>query len=182
MEAIDSPKRQLNKYGKSEVYGRTSGAINTIESVVILLCLCAVLPAQSKAKTIVPRFDDYPVFEKLPNRNAPVIIPKEGLIFRARLQEAAMQQPNFAGHYILTTWGCGMECLMGAVIDTKIGKIYQIPFTICCFGDQLTESSKPIKFFLNSKLIIFYGKRNEDDNDTKKHYYIFDKNFFIEMQ
>jgi len=34
---------------------------------------------------------------------------------------------NFAGHYIVTTWGCGKICINGAIVDTRDGKIYSLP-------------------------------------------------------
>src|SRR5476651_623356 len=68
-------------------------------------CPEQVLQAQNQAL----EFGDYPVAEKYRDKNAPVVLSKKDRIYRTRLKEAAKQKPNFAGHYILTTWGCGME-------------------------------------------------------------------------
>ncbi|MRR06241.1 MAG: hypothetical protein EG828_04755 [Deltaproteobacteria bacterium] len=136
------------------------------------------LPANNQT----PQFDDYKVLKKQHHKNAPIILSKKDRSFRTRLKEAAKQNPNFAGHYILTVWGCGMECLMGAVIDAKSGKVYQLPFTICCWGDEVGDDFKPIEFRLDSRLIIFTGARDEKEDDVKKHYYVFDKNSFKQIQ
>ena len=141
-------------------------------------CPEQVLQSQNQAL----EFGDYPVAEKYRNKNAPVVLSKKDRIYRTRLKEAAKQKPNFAGHYILTTWGCGMECLMGAVIDAKTGKVYQIPFTICCWGDDISEDFKPIEFKLDSKLMVFTGSRDEKEDDVNKHYYIFNNNNFELLQ
>lgn len=127
-------------------------------------------------------FEDYPADEKYRNKNAPVVLSKKDRIYRTRLKEVAKQKPNFAGHYILTTWGCGMECLMGAVIDAKTGKTYQLPFTICCWGDETSANFKPIEFRTDSKLIVFTGARDEKEDDAGKHYYIFDNYSFKPIQ
>lgn len=34
---------------------------------------------------------------------------------------------NFAGHYIVIKWGCGMGCLEGVIADVRNGKMYEIP-------------------------------------------------------
>jgi hypothetical protein len=34
---------------------------------------------------------------------------------------------NFAGHYNLSEWGCGTNCLNGAITDLKTGDVYDIP-------------------------------------------------------
>src|SRR5574343_632720 len=34
---------------------------------------------------------------------------------------------NFAGNYIITTWGCGTSCISGAMVDVRDGKIYDLP-------------------------------------------------------
>lgn len=33
-----------------------------------------------------------------------------------------LKQPNFAGHYIIVSWGCGSPCQMNALIEAKNGK------------------------------------------------------------
>ena len=49
----------------------------------------------------------------------------------------------FAGHYTLSSWGCGAPCQMGALIDRKTGKIYEIPM-----------SASGYEFKPNSKMLI----------------------------
>ncbi|UPT68330.1 MAG: hypothetical protein M0D57_06750 [Sphingobacteriales bacterium JAD_PAG50586_3] len=35
---------------------------------------------------------------------------------------------NFAGHYIVASWGCGMPCQQCALVDMLDGKVYEGPF------------------------------------------------------
>ena len=132
-----------------------------------------------QAQDLEPHFKDYQVIEKHVGKNAPLVLPRNARMFRTRLKEAAKQKPNFAGHYILTTWGCGMECLMGALIDAKTGKIYQMPFTICCWGADVDDDFEPIQFRTDSNLIIFSGARDEKEGDNGKHFYKFDRHRFV---
>jgi hypothetical protein len=122
----------------------------------------------------IPQFKDYSVANFYKGKNAAPVITKDDRTFRTRLREGAKEEPNFAGRYILTTWGCGAMCLMGAVIDAKTGKIYWLPHTTCCwkFGD---DDFAPVEFLSNSRLIIFSGLRNESekDNEDDSHFYEF---------
>src|SRR5688572_27905237 len=96
-----------------------------------LLALMIVACASSLGQTGTPQFKDYPPHGKYVGKNAAVIIRRDDRMFRTRLKEAAQEQPNFAGHYILTAWGCGAGCLIGAVIDANTGRVYWFPHTIC---------------------------------------------------
>ena len=146
---------------------------------IIILCVCAVNIALAQNK--IPRFKDYAVTEAYIGKTAPLILSKTDKTFRTRLQEAARNKPNFAGHYILTAFGCGAECLMGAVIDAKTGKVFGFPHPICCWGASVDNNFKPIEFRVESKLIIFSGLRNEKENDTGAHFYKFENGKFIHL-
>jgi hypothetical protein len=34
---------------------------------------------------------------------------------------------NFAGHYVLISWGCGSPCQSGVIVDRLTGNIYDLP-------------------------------------------------------
>jgi len=84
--------------------------------LVTAIVLSLLVTSPSFAQNRVPRFKDYPVSERYSGQNAPLVLKRDDMRFRTRLREAAKAKPNFAGHYILTAWGCGAQCLMGAVI------------------------------------------------------------------
>src|SRR5258708_29779447 len=130
------------------------------------------------AQAPIPQFKDYPSKSVYKGRNAPLVLRLEDRTYRTRLRAAASLKPNFAGHYILTAWGCGAECLMGAVIDAKSGSVYWLPHTICCWG---TEVDDPIEHRLDSRLIIFSGQRNEAGDDGI-HFYEFDNGKFVKLE
>lgn len=116
-------------------------------------------------------FASHPVAERYAGPNAtPVLKSKQDREFRTRLREAAKQTPNFAGHYIVTTFGCGSSCVMGAAIDARSGLVTWLPFTICCWEDARSE---PVEFRPDSALMIVRGMRNEQERGT--FYYLLQK-------
>jgi hypothetical protein len=151
-----------------------------IASAAFVLALMArIAVAQSR----VPQFRDYPVSEAYIGKTAPLILTRDDKTFRTRLRWAAKNlKPNFAGRYILTTWGCGTSCLMGAVIDAKTGKVHWWDFSLCCWGYDIDENFQPIEIRLNSKLIVFSGARNEKDGDIGAHFYKFENGRFVHIR
>jgi hypothetical protein len=43
--------------------------------------------------------------------------------FRSRLRDAE-QGPNFAGHYSLIWWPCGVDCSSFAIVDARTGRVW----------------------------------------------------------
>jgi len=75
------------------------------------------------------RFGQYPVsvFQ------GPVVYPdfagaqKQYANFRTRLNDAVKGGVNFAGHYALVQFGCGMGCTQGYMIDLTNGQVAPLP-------------------------------------------------------
>lgn len=144
-----------------------------------LLVLLVLSSAYTLGQTTIPQFKNFPAQGEYAGKNAPVVITSEDRRFRTRLKEAAQRKPNFAGHYVLTAWGCGAECLMGAVIDANTGKVHWFPHTICCWNEiDRDKNFTPIEFRLNSRLVVFTGLRNEQEGDQGAHFYELDTTGF----
>jgi hypothetical protein len=125
----------------------------------VLICTCAQAQAQDKSD-----FATYPVTEHFSGKPAALrLVSKQDHEFRTALRRAAQASPNFAGHFILTSVGCGASCVMTAAIDAKTGKVAWLPFTLCCWDEQVRE---PIAFRLDSDLIILHGRKNEGESGT----------------
>ena len=146
------------------------------QAVLLSLIVTASLNAQDR----VPQFKDYPA-AAYSGPNAPLILTRDDRNFRTRLREASKEKPNFAGRYILTAWGCGTSCLMGAVVDAKTGRVHWWNFSICCWTST-DDNFKPIEFRLNSKLIVFSGARNEKEGDEGAHFYKFENGRFVHLR
>ena len=69
-----------------------------------------------------PQFSDYPVSEVF--RGRPVRPAPSVGISPTQLPAA----PNFAGHFMVVTWGCGTECQQLDILDAKNGRVYSPPF------------------------------------------------------
>jgi hypothetical protein len=135
------------------------------------------------AQTPPPKFSDYPVSETFTGKNARVVLTQKDRMYQTRLRDAGREKkPNFAGHYILTIWGCGTSCVMGAIIDAKTGRVHWWDFSVCCWGSDVDDKAGPIQVKLNSRLIIFFGARNEKDGDIGSHYYKFEKGKFVHLK
>ena len=116
-----------------------------------------------------PAFTDYPEREIYKGKHAEARTgngvgqphPDGGYLpsmFRTRLIEAARSgNVNFAGHYILTIWGCGSGgCREGAIIDAKNRDVFWLPAVECCWGGD--------GFFVdkNSRLFVISTKSGQD--------------------
>lgn len=159
-----------------------SFSLRALKSALLFIIASGFLIVDVQAQSRVPQFKDYPVTEAYIGKTAPVVLTHDDRMFRTRLREASKEKPNFAGRYILTAWGCGTSCLMGAVIDAKTGKVYWWGFSICCWGYEVDDNFRPIEFRLNSKLIVFSGARNEKDDDNGAHFYKFENGHFVHIR
>ncbi len=156
--------------------------IESIKSMLVAMLALPLLAVSAAAQNRVPQFKDYPMTETYTGKTAPLVLTGDARMFRTRLRAAAKKQPNFAGQYILTTWGCGSGCLAGAVIDAKTGKVYEFPHTLCCWEADADENFRPLEFRLNSRLIVFSGVRNEADGDNGAHFYKFENGRFTHIR
>lgn len=148
------------------------------KSCAVVICMLVAVAHPLLAQRSTPRFPDYPAIEKYNGRNAPIALSRDDKAFRTRLRSAASHKPNFAGHYIVAAWGCGAECLTGAVIDANSGRVSWFPFTLCCWDVNV---DRPIEYVLESRLIVFKGERNERPGDNGSHYYEVRDGRFIEI-
>ena len=69
---------------------------------------------------------------------------ENALNFRGQIKYQIEEGVNFAGHYMLVSWGCGTNCVAGLVVDAITGKVYSMPLIASC----------GIDFRLNSSLFI----------------------------
>lgn len=135
---------------------------------VLFASFCAVLdagPAQS-----APRFQDYPAQSYSGRVQSPDLTSHpDARTYRTRLRNAAKGGVNFSGDHILATWGCGGQCLMGAVINARSGYVQFLPGTICCWLEA-GEDINPIDFERGSDLLILTGMVDEEEPLARFYY------------
>src|SRR5260370_14313188 len=105
-----------------------------------------------------PRFEDFLVSEAWQRTVAPVkIMSRSEHLYRTRLTNAGKEPPNFAGHYRYVQWGCGSECISGAVIDLRTGEVFSPPLATHSIHSSVCESAydnSGVEFRLDSRLMI----------------------------
>jgi hypothetical protein len=145
----------------------------------ILWLLASITPTSAAAD--IPKFRDFAVdIYKGPVAAPNLSSNSQAKTYRTRLRDAAKGGVNFAGHYILASWGCGTSCASGAVIDARNGDVFFFPFFVCCWGN-VDDGFQPIEFRKNSTLIVFAGLRNEQ-GPMGAHFYDFKSGNFIHLK
>ncbi len=143
----------------------------------LLLLLVAVLACSAAKAT--PTFDQFPAQRGTSSSFKVQLTSARSKQYASVLRAAAKQKPDFAGHYILASWGCGASCIMAAAIDAKNGAVSWLPFTVCCWDIQVTE---PLEFRPDSRLLIVHGSRNEQGAGSDVHFYDFQGTQFRLLQ
>lgn len=138
-----------------------------MRTIIFAAALLLSVAARAEAP---PTFDNLAVKPDIAAKSAPVRLEgAESKRYASMLREGARQKVNFAGHYVLTSWGCGASCTMSAAIDAKTGAVAWLPFTVCCWDLDITE---PLEFKIDSRLLVVHGSRDEKGGGT--YFYEFD--------
>ncbi len=98
---------------------------------VFALVALGLVAAASSAQTALPQFSDYPAGPVYRGRVAPLVVSSSPFArtYRTRTREAMAEGVNFAGHYVVATWGCGTECMNGHIVDARTGRaVADLPF------------------------------------------------------
>lgn len=120
-----------------------------------------------------PRFEHFPAKLYTGNNAKPILnSDPETKAFRTRISEWSKEKPNFAGHYILATWGCGTDCTQLTIIDAISGKVFHAPevsTNVATNVDQALldgggslQNFGALKFTSRSRLLMLIGMPNED--------------------
>ena len=124
-----------------------------------------------------PLFEEYKApIVRHKTTSAPKLESSQDLEFKSKIAEASRQRVNFAGHYVLSSFGCGANCVMSFALDKHSGKVSWLPFTVCCW-DEVNSKSIPMSFRKDSRLVVIIGSRNEEGKGT--YYYEFSNFKFI---
>ncbi|RLL50793.1 hypothetical protein D8Y20_10940 [Mariprofundus sp. EBB-1] len=143
----------------------------------MLLLITTACSAPAQQVGALPQFSQYPAIEIYSAPAVAVTLNGEPNIFRTRLKNAAKQSVNFAGEYVLTTWGCGASCIYGAVVNLKTGEVVFLPAS---FHVGLLES-EPLRFHSNSRLLVMRGALSEG-GEHAAHYYEYTGGKFMHLK
>ena len=135
-----------------------------------------------------PRFEDYPAKPYAgPNAAVDVRSDRRSRMYRTQLSSWAREKPNFAGHYIVATWGCGMSCTQIAVIDALTGKVFHPPGartnSVLNVHDALltADDSSPLRsdfgalqYHVDSRLLILIGMPENRPENRGISYFVWE--------
>lgn len=128
------------------------------------------------AQNTTPKFTDYQVSGVYQGNNHKLVLDDFGKNYKTRLQSAIERdKPSFAGHYIVTGWGCGSGgCNTGAVIDAITGQAYPLPVALSAVYPLKPEFANEVGeehiYKLNSRLMIFAGNIDGVGEDVIQFY------------
>ena len=152
--------------------------IKTVLLTALLLAFGSVCLAQSGKTT----FKQYGArVENLKNVKVNLNSHPVAKRFRTNLRNAAKGKVNFAGHFILTTWGCGTNCTESAIIDARDGRVFfpkEFQGVVQGFCDlpenanptdapDMKDEYAPFVYRADSRLLVLNGFRGGEFDDKK---------------
>jgi hypothetical protein len=120
----------------------------------------------SETETPRPKFGDFAVTEIYRGKPAEPKITKDFSLFRTMIRHGAESQVQFAGHYTVPSWGCGMGCTGFAIVDSVSGRIYNglgvadLPITWLNKENGGVQMER-LEFHPDSRLLKISGCPNE---------------------
>lgn len=135
--------------------------------------LAAELPLQSCDPAAPPQYADFAVTpETIDARPVLKLDSAFARHYRTRLGEGLRDLPiNFAGHYVMVTFGCGSTCLYGGMVDVRTGQATALPFLLDSFGSDKVDIDDPLLYRADSSLVIMLGMLREEDEIPRQYFY-----------
>jgi len=115
-------------------------------------------PDQASGENSLPRFEDYPAFEKLTGKPvAPIITSPRARLYRTEIRGDVQEGPNFAGRYTVARWGCSSTCVGFAIVDARTGAVVFHP-KVLQIAQVPYQAENVIQFRPDSRLLIIAGE------------------------
>lgn len=130
----------------------------------------------------VPNFEQYSVNE--PNK---IIVQKikfnaKSKKFKILLTDISKQDVNFAGYYVLDSFGCGGGCQALATYNAQTGAAFLHPQNFSdCYSKTHGFIERDYEIQKNSRLLVVTGSRTAKAYQCEKVYYLVEKNQFKEI-
>lgn len=146
-----------------------------IAAACIVILMFPAYAAQEPSVT--PSFSHYQAAVASVKQGAkPKLLSNQDREFKTRLVEASKHNVNFAGHYVLSWFGCGASCIMAFALDKNSGKVSWLPFTVCC-TEAVDAQAAPLVFKKDSRLVVVTGSRNEQGKGV--YFYEFNQGQYV---
>ena len=120
-------------------------------------------------------YEKYPVKNVFKGKKAPINYNSNptAKTYRTHIRTQYKEgKIDFAGYYITTWWGCGTGCTIGAMVDVRDGKVYDLPDCEMnsdnyCDGEDHKAGKAKSRMYVTS--MCGYG----ENNHLKPSYTIF---------
>lgn len=135
--------------------------------------LAADIPASPCAPAALPSYEDFAAApETIAERPALKRDTAFAREYRTRLSEGLRELPiNFAGHYVMVTFGCGSTCLYGGMVDARTGEATALPFLVDSFGSDKVDIDDPLLYRVDSRLVIILGMLRDEDEIPRQYFF-----------
>ncbi len=142
---------------------------------------CRFITAADLSDPNAPAFGRYPSttevvsHAKLDLRSNPI-----AKTYRTVLRLEIGKGPNYAGHYRVAIWGCGISCAMFAVVNLKTGRVITArEFKTVLGSDLAADDFLPgaasegwgFRYKADSALLIVLGAPDEDESREGAYYF-----------
>lgn len=125
-------------------------------------------------------FGDYPAQPLYHGPTAtPALRSAQDKCYRTMIRTAASgEKVNFAGHHILSAFGCGGGCLQIFALDARTGEVHWLPFTVSWGPEDASFDTEimPLDYRIDSALLVVAGSRNEHGHGIYR--YVFEHGQF----
>jgi hypothetical protein len=134
----------------------------------------------------IPDIADYKVAAKLGRLHSIDFSSSPDLRnWKTVLSKGYAQGVNFAGRYVIVTWGCGSECTQNAIIDAETGKVFwpaeialllstETRFSPQGLAKLRVSDDASLHFNKDSSLLIVIGKLGEDAEKAGIYFFRWD--------
>ncbi len=142
-------------------------------SLILIGLISSVLLTMATAQR-TPTFAPYSVpVEKATAKKINFASHPKAKKFRTELSEALETgQVDFAGKYIVASWGCGSGCTQSALIDATTGNVY-FPVNLweVIAGGMAAGERDLLEYKENSRLMIItgYQRKRKQDSTMSMH-------------
>ena len=161
------------KVGKMRMVLRQAGLVLAVCVAGEVAAGAAEVPGQPCDPAALPQYEDFAVSLQTPA--VPPVLKTDNRFarkYRTRLIEGLRDNSvNFAGHYVMITWGCGTTCLDGGMVDAQTGRAIALPFPLDIFGSFEVDIADPLLYRADSRLVVMLGMLREDDEMPRRYFY-----------
>ena len=146
--------------GKKEATPQKQNLTDTEHASSSTQAISQINPSQAPKITnqeiTPPKFSDYPAVSEYAGESANLILDtQETIDYQTRLSDAFQQAPEFAGEYVVASWGCGTSCTVTSFVNKRTGKL---------LNESFGGESGPfiVKYKLDSNLLVAQGPVIDD--------------------